>query len=128
MKKIGKAITKLFWSESQNNMVLATDHEASFHVSLGRLLVGTLVFSDGLWHFSYSEDFKSQNRIMPLTNFPSKDIEYTAKELWPFFASRIPSDAQLQIEKDSNREDIVSLLRRFGRWTIANPYELTPVV
>ena len=33
----------------------------------------------------------------------------------------------LQIEKDKPKEDAVTLLRRFGRRTVANPYELFPV-
>jgi len=122
-----KVFARLFWSESQNEMVLAPNNEATFNVNLGRLLVGTLLYSDGIWYFNYSDEFKLQNRILPLTNFPSKEKEYSTKELWPFFASRIPSNAQLQIDKDTPQEDIVTLLRRFGRRTVANPYELYAV-
>ncbi len=122
-----KVFARLFWSESQNEMVLAPNNEATFNVNLGRLLVGTLLYSDGMWYFNYSDEFKLQNRILPLTNFPSKEKEYSSKELWPFFASRIPSNAQLQIDKDTPQEDIVTLLRRFGRRTVANPYELLAV-
>ena len=95
---------------------------------LQKLLVGTLLYSAGVWYFSYSNEFKLQNRILPLANFPSKDKEYSTRDLWPFFASRIPSNAQLQIEKDKPKEDVVTLLRRFGRRTVANPYELFPVM
>lgn len=122
-----KVFARLFWSESQNEMVLAPNNEATFNVNLGRLLVGTLLYSDGMWYFNYSDEFKLQNRILPLTNFPSKEKEYSSKELWPFFASRIPSNAQLQLDKDTPQEDIVTLLRRFGRRTVANPYELLAV-
>lgn len=122
-----KVFARLFWSESQNEMVLAPNNEATFNVNLGRLLVGTLLYSDGMWYFNYSDEFKLQNRILPLINFPSKEKEYSSKELWPFFASRIPSNAQLQIDKDTPQEDIVTLLRRFGRRTVANPYELLAV-
>ena len=126
-QKFKKVFARLFWSESQNEMVLTPDNDATFHVNLGRLLVGTLLYSDGVWYFNYSDEFKSQNRILPLANFPSKEKEYSAKELWPFFASRIPSNAQLQLDKDTPQEDIVTLLRRFGRRTVANPYELCAV-
>ena len=122
-----KVFARLFWSESQNEMVLTPDNDATFHVNLGRLFVGTLLYSDGIWYFNYSDEFKLQNRILPLANFPSKEKEYSAKELWPFFASRIPSNAQLQLDKDTPQEDIVTLLRRFGRRTVANPYELLAV-
>lgn len=128
MTKLKKILARLFWSESQNDMVLATEDDATFNVNLGKLLVGTLLYSAGVWYFSYSNEFKLQNRILPLANFPSKDKEYSTRDLWPFFASRIPSNAQLQIEKDKPKEDAVTLLRRFGRRTVANPYELFPVM
>ena len=128
MTKFQKVFARLFWSESQNDVVLAADNDATFNINLGKLLVGTLLYSDGMWHFSYSDEFKIQNRVLPLANFPSKDKEYSARELWPFFASRIPSNAQLQIEKDKPQENIVTLLQRFGRRTVANPYELYPVL
>ena len=126
-QKFKKVLARLFWSESQNEMVLTPDNDATFHVNLGRLFVGTLLYSEGIWYFNYSEEFKMQNRILPLANFPSKEKDYSVKELWPFFASRIPSNAQLQLDKDTPQEDIVSLLRRFGRRTVANPYELLAV-
>lgn len=126
-QKFKKVFARLFWSESQKQMVLTPDNDATFLVNLGRLLVGTLLYSEGMWYFSYSDEFKSQNRVLPLVNFPSKDKEYSTKELWPFFASRIPSNAQLQIDKDKEQEDIVTLLRRFGKRTVANPYELHAV-
>lgn len=128
MTKLKKILARLFWSESQNDMVLATEDDATFNVNLGKLLVGTLLYSAGVWYFSYSNEFKLQNRILPLANFPSKDKEYSTRDLWPFFASRIPSNAQLQIEKDKPKEDAVTLLRKFGRRTVANPYELFPVM
>ena len=128
MTKFKKVFTRLFWSESQENVILAADNEATFNINLGKLLVGTLLYSDGMWHFSYSNDFKIQNCVLPLANFPSKDKEYSTCELWPFFASRIPSNAQLQIEKDKPQENIVTLLQRFGRRTVTNPFELRPVL
>ena len=128
MKKLKKALTRLFWSESQNDVVLASGDDATFKVSLGKLPVGTLLYMDGLWYFSYSDEFKMQNQILPLANFPSKEKEYTARELWPFFTSRIPSNAQLQIEKDTPTEDLVSLLMKYGRKTVSNPYVLNPVL
>ena len=128
MKKNEKEFAHLFWSESQHDVVLAANNDATFNINLGKLLVGTLLYSDGIWHFSYSDEFKTQDRILPLANFPSKDKEYSARELWPFFTSRIPSNAQLQIEKDKPQESIVTLLQKFGRRTVTNPYELRPVL
>ena len=127
MTKFQKVFARLFWSESQDDVILAADNDAAFNINLGKFLVGTLVYSDGMWNFSYSEDFKKQDKILPLANFPSKDKDYSARELWPFFASRIPSNAQLQIDKDMPQESVVTLLQRFGRKTVANPFELNPV-
>lgn len=123
-----KVIAPLYWSEDQNDVVLAADDDAKFRINLGKLLVGTLLYSGGMWYFSYSNEFKNQNGVLPLANFPSKDKEYSARELWPFFASRIPSNAQLQIDKNKPQENIVTLLQKFGRRTITNPYELCPVL
>ena len=124
-----KTLTQLFWSESQQDMILAADDDAIFNVNLSKLHVGTLRYSDGVWYFNYSEDFKQQDSILPLVNFPSKDKVYSTRELWPFFASRIPSNAQLQVGKNNKqKENIVALLRRFGRRTVANPYELSPIL
>lgn len=128
MSTLKKVVTRLFWSENQHDVVLTADNDATFNINLDKLLVGTLLYSGGMWQFSYSDEFKNQNRILPLANFPTKDKEYSACELWPFFASRIPSNAQLQIEKDKPQENYVTLLQRFGRRTVANPYELKPVL
>lgn len=128
MTKLKKAVARLFWSESQNDVFLASDDDATFNINLGKLLVGTLLFSDGLWHFSYSDEFKNQSQVAPLANFPTKDKEYVARELWPFFTSRIPSNAQLQIDKDAPTDNLVSLLIKFGHKTVSNPYVLIPVL
>ena len=128
MKKFQKVFSRLFWSNSPHDVVLAAEEDAAFNIHLDKLLVGTLRYSDGKWHFSYSDEFKMQNHVLPLTNFPSKDKEYSASELWPFFASRIPSNAQLQIGREKPQEDIVTLLKRFGRRTVANPYEMSPAL
>jgi len=127
MKKLNEVLAKLFWSESQNDVILVPNDDVAFNVNLGKLLIGTLQFSNGQWQFSYSDEFKTQNRISPLANFPSKDKDYTSRELWPFFTSRIPSNSQLQIDKESPQEDLVTLLIRFGRKTVSNPYELSLV-
>ena len=60
MNKLKKvfAKAKLFWSESQNDVILVPNDDVAFNVNLGKLLVGTLSFSDGQWHFSYSDEFK----------------------------------------------------------------------
>lgn len=59
---------------------------------------------------------------MPLVNFPNKEKVYESKELWPFFASRIPSNTQLQAGK--TKEDIIVMLQKYGRKTVANSYQI----
>ena len=107
---------------------LSTENDATFNINLGKLLVGTLLYSDGMWNFRYSDDFYIQNRFLPLSNFPPKDKEYSSRNLWSFFSSRMPSNTQLQIEKDKPQESIVTLLQRFERRTVTNLYELCPVL
>lgn len=121
MNKLLKKI-KLFWSESQPRIVQSDNGTASFHVMLRNMEVGTLEYNQGIWIFKYSEEFINQKEIVPLANFPCKDKSYSTKDLWPFFASRIPSSAQLQT-KETNT-DVVQMLSKYGRRTIANPYEL----
>lgn len=117
-----KLVAKLFWSENRNDFVIATDKSISFNVNLGKLLVGTLEYDNGTWYFKYSEDFRNQNKVMPLVNFPNKEKTYESTELWPFFASRIPSNAQLQA--GDAKQDIIKMLQTYGRKTIANPYQI----
>jgi hypothetical protein len=55
--------------------------------------------------------------------------EEESKELCQFFVMRIPSPEQAEVEEILKREhieedDAVSLLRRFGERTIANPFRL----
>ena len=71
-------------------------------------------------------DFILTLNKLALVNFPTVDKEYSSSELWPFFVSRIPSRAQLQAPKGTERQDLVSLLKNYGRKTIANPYQLIP--
>lgn len=62
-------------------------------------------------------------------DFPDVDKVYESKELWQFFVMRIPSPEQPEVEEIIKREhiqedDAVSLLKRFGEYTIANPFRL----
>lgn len=123
-----KKFTNVFWYEEEKaEMFLSSGGEqAKFVLILNKLEIGTLSYADGLWIFSYSEEFKMQKEILPLVNFPTVSKEYVSNELWPFFISRIPSKAQLQSPKNVGRNDLVSLLKVYGRKTIANPYQLIP--
>jgi hypothetical protein len=62
-------------------------------------------------------------------DFPDKNKVYTNDQLWPFFASRIPSlNQSFQFKKihkaNVKQDDSVGLLRLFGNKTITNPFRL----
>ena len=102
---------------------------AEFKLYFEDLLVGTLSVADSLWKFEYSSEFKKQDELRPLVDFPDVDKIYESKELWQFFVMRIPSPEQAEVEEILKREhiredDAVSLLKRFGERTIANPFRL----
>lgn len=116
-------VIKMFWHDSdETNVKAAEGKSGKFDLMLGTLLVGTLLYSNNMWKFSYSDTFKGQSQYAPLANFPSKDKVYESDQLWPFFASRLPGNAQLESELE--KEDIVSLLRKYGTHVITNPYVL----
>lgn len=90
---------------------------------------GHLSVEDGVWTFAYANEFKQQQTIKPLIDFPNAHKVYTSKTLWPFFSIRIPSLAQPSVQKVLQEENIahdntVGLLKRFGEKTIANPFRL----
>src|SRR5487761_1854374 len=87
---------------------------AAFELRYDGLLVGTLMGRDGKWTFWYSEEFRHRS------------------DLRPFFLLRIPSMSQSDVQDALKHEHIdasdeAALLRRFGRRTIANPFELVDV-
>ena len=65
-------------------------------MTYNKLVVGNLSINNGEWSFEYSEEFKNQSDILPLSNFPEKNMVYLSKELCPFFARWIPSTAKLE--------------------------------
>lgn len=116
-------IIKLFWHDSdETNLKAVSGKTGKFDLMLGTLHVGTLIYSNDVWKFSYSDEFKQQTSFIPLVNFPSKDKVYESDQLWPFFASRLPGNAKL--ESEASKDDIVTLLQKYGRHVITNPYVL----
>lgn len=112
---------------------VAPNHDQSneFHLLLGNLLVGNLRYKDGFWIFEYSDEFRDQSEVQPIMDFPAKDRSYRDKDLWPFFAVRIPSAEQRAVQKflgerKTSQVDEATMLREFGRHSVANPFELQP--
>ena len=55
--------------------------------------------------------------------------KYVAADLWPFFASRIPSKKQPQVEKYINENpeesnNLAALLGQFAKRSVNNPFTL----
>lgn len=103
---------------------------AKFLLTYDELLVGTLTVKDGLWKFEYSDKFKLEEELRPIVEFPDVNKIYVNEDLWQFFASRIPSTEQPEVEEILRREhveedDAIGLLKLFGKRTISNPFELT---
>jgi HipA-like protein len=123
-------INKLFKNEEQTEELTTPENaKANFILKYKNLPIGYLNHSDGKWEFHYSEEFKNQNRIDVLVDFPKKDRKYEESYLWPFFSHRIPGLGQPQIQEIIKHENLnpkneIDLLRRFGRKSITNPFEL----
>jgi HipA-like protein len=103
----------------------------AFSVLLGDLEVGSLTLQNGTWTFRYAEPFRQQQAVKPIIDFPSVEKEYRSDQLWPFFLLRIPSTDQPSVQRfihEHSLKDLneASLLRHFGRRSVANPFELVP--
>ena len=117
------------WLGMRKPLIAPFDKTVRFFLKYGDLLVGTLSVEDGVWKFEYSDRFKQSKSLRPIVEFPDVDKIYESKALWQFFASRIPSPEQPEVEEILRREhisedDSVSLLKRFGTRTISNPFQL----
>jgi|SRR5690625_3848372 len=116
-------------SEGHEDLATPSGIKAEFELKYKSLIVGYLELNDGVWKFSYSAEFKDQNELRPIVQFPDTNKVYKNEELWPFFTIRIPGLNQPEIENIIESENIdrsneVELLKRFGEKTISNPYEL----
>lgn len=115
---------KLFWHDSdETNLQAVKGSKGRFDLYLGSLLVGVLTYEDGEWRFSYSDEYKTQDKYEPLVNFPNLDQQYKSAQLWPFFASRLPGVSELK-ENEQESTDVLTLLKKYGRHVITNPYKL----
>ena len=105
--------------------------DAVFLLLYGKLPVLVLCHDPKGWRMFYTKEFKAQNKVKPLVPFPEVDKEYRSSELWPFFAVRIPSIARPEVLRTVQAEnldydDVAAMLNRFGRKSIADPFELKP--
>jgi HipA-like protein len=117
---------------SQTPASQLTPKNTAFELAYGKITVGHLALKNGVWEFRYSTEFLKQSDIRTLIDFPDQNRIYRSKNLWPFFAHRIPSLAQPQVQEVIKEEgldvhDQALLLARFGRRAISDPFALNPV-
>ena len=127
-----KNIWHSWFSGEQRSPRTPLDTSAHFMLRYRQLPVGHLTLDHGRWRFAYTDEFRQSESLRPITEFPDLDRTYESDELWPFFFMRIPSSRQGAVEEFVRKEQIdsddeVQLLRRFGRRTSANPFELVAV-
>ena len=87
LNKLKKILSTPEWLD---NLTTPKNKKASFILTYEKLKIGFLNVENGKWEFSYSEEFKSQDELEPIVDFPDKNKVYISGELWPFFSSRIP--------------------------------------
>ena len=129
-KRAAHKVLKLLSSMGFDQRIrVPPDAHVSFALVYKDMVIGHLSLRDGRWSFAYTDEFRSSRKIKPLMMFPDVEKVYQSEELWPFFQMRIPSLKQpvvrALIEKEHiDQNNLVELLRRFGRRTITNPFEL----
>jgi hypothetical protein len=118
-------------SSGRGTEAIDRSNDAEFVLVLGRLPMLILSRNSQGWTMRYTEAFKMQSRIAPLVPFPDVNKVYRSPELWPFFSVRIPSIARPEVQRTVREEhldydDVAAMLRRFGRKSVADPFELRP--
>lgn len=129
MKTLVKIWHRLGSDKAAFGRNLPAHSRRSFELWYDELKVGRLEEEPNGWHFAYSEDFQEQDCVQTLADFPKKTKSYRFNELWPFFASRIPSLEQPKVQRQLREEkidvaDTGALLRRYGKRSISNPFVL----
>jgi HipA-like protein len=130
---IKKILNRVWGTDDQQELETPSNVHIRFLLSYDDIFIGTLELEKGVWSFSYSPSFPSQNIIPPLVDFSDVTRKYETRTLWPFFVSRIPGLNQPKVKEILAKENIssknyVELLTRFGKDTITNPYTLKPIM
>ncbi|HVA46107.1 MAG TPA: HipA N-terminal domain-containing protein [Pirellulales bacterium] len=117
------------WMGKDEKLRAPPDARADFQLRFKGMTIGILSAADGEWTFRYTDDFRRSGELRPIVEFPDVDKVYKSDELWPFFVMRLPSLKQPSVRDIVKSEaiddsDEVELLRRFGKRTIASPFEL----
>jgi HipA-like protein len=92
-------------------------------------LIGVLSQEEGSFVFRYDPSFVASTEAEPILAFPDLQTEYRSRELWPFFAVRIPPAdrkdvrealARMHLRPDQTLEVLGTLAKR----SISNAYRL----
>lgn len=126
IEKLKKILWKVDGMEFTDN---PAGSKGAFQLKYGKQVIGVLSYENNQWTFKYSDEFRKNRVINLIIDFPDPDKVYTNEQLWPFFASRIPSlNQSFQFKKidkaNIKQDDSVGLLRLFGNETITNPFRL----
>jgi len=117
-------------SDEVNPEPLPKTVTATFELKVDDIVIGVLHCENGVWEFKYSEEFKEhQDEYNYIAGFSNLNKVYQSDTLWPFFQTRIPGLKQPAVKEILKKEKIneaneLELLKRFGKKTISNPYEL----
>lgn len=127
--KIEKQVKNLFSRNEEEQLETPQNEKLDMRLEYKALIVGKLQLEDGKWIFEYSNEFKAQNEIPPIPDFPNKSKTYSSEFLFPFFMQRIPGTSQPKVreeikEKNINSTNVAELLRHFGKLSISNPFRL----
>jgi len=92
-------------------------------------IIGTLSQERGEFVFRYDSGYAADPTAEPIPAFPDRESEYRSKDLWPFFAVRIPpvnrQDVSAALEHRGIRPDqTLEILGALASRTISNPYKL----
>lgn len=128
---IRKMIKKMWGVEGHEGITTPRNQKAEFLLLYKELEIGHLKLDKGVWQFAYSDEFKNQREILPLIDFPDTSKIYKEAQLWPFFSYRIPGLNQPMVKDIIQREKIdqkneADLLKKFGHFSVFNPFILEP--
>ncbi len=133
---ISKLINWLSKNEDDFEMQLQLpeNKDGKFVLMVDGMRIGTLHCEKREWFFKYTDEFKKHSdEYNHIVGFPDLNKIYKSESLWPFFQIRIPGLKKPAVQEIIAKEKIdqsneVALLKRFGKKTISNPYELVPAM
>lgn len=128
-KNMLKKLTPWSGDDEFLSKIDSKNENGKFELLFDEMLIGILEYKDNKWYFEYSDEYKENQFVLPLIDFPDIEKKYEFEDLMPFFATRIPNLNQpyheMKIENlEGNKTSLVSLLKIFGEKSINNPFKL----